>query len=236
MYEMKTRVPYQDVGAEGILTDTGLVKQFQNCCTFHCEDLGYGLPWLAEKHLGWFVISWQIHVHKRPRFGDEVYVQTLPYNLKGPMGNRNFLVLDSDRNVLAEANSIWLLMDLKAQSPYRIPKDMIEAFHQDEPLPISWPPRKIKIPNDREICYSFTVSPMHVDTNGHMNNAYYMDAAASALPADFAADEVYVEYKAQAHLNDEVIVSKIGISDGVQVVLENEEQEPYATILFINNN
>jgi hypothetical protein len=69
-----------------------------------------------------------------------------------------------------------------------------------------------------------------------MNNAYYMDAAASALPADFEADEVYVEYKAQAHLNDEVIVSKIGISGGVQVVLENEEQEPYATILFINNN
>lgn len=229
MYEMKTRVPYQDVNADGILTDTGLLKQFQNCCTFHCEDLGYGLPWLAERHLGWFVISWQIHVHKRPRFGDEVYVQTLPYALKGPMGNRNFLLLDQDRNVMVEANSIWLLMDLEAQSPHRIPKDMIEAFQEDKPLDISWPPRKITIPNEREICYSFTVSPMHVDTNSHMNNAYYMDAAASALPAEFSAHEVYVEYKTQARLRDEVVVTRAGN----QVVLENSLGEPYATVVFV---
>lgn len=232
MYEMKTRVPYQDVGADGILTDTGLVKQFQNCCTFHCEDLGYGLPWLAEKHLGWFVISWQIHVHKRPRFGDEVYVQTFPYALKGPMGNRNFLLLDSERNILAEANSIWLLMDLEAQSPHRIPKDMIEAFHQDEPLEILWPPRKIRIPTEREHCYSFTVAPMHVDTNHHMNNAYYMDAATAALDRSFTVGEIYVEYKTQALLGDEVIVSRAEIEDGIQVVLADTNDEAYATVIF----
>ena len=229
---MKTRVMYQDVDANGILTDTGLLKLFQNCATFHSEDIGYGLSWLASRQLGWFVISWQIHIHKRPRFFDEICVQTMPYALKGPLGNRNFLVLDKDQNVLVEANSIWLFMDLKDQKPYRLPEDMKEAFSEDEPLDILWPPRKIKIPKDREVCYSFHVSHMHVDTNHHMNNAYYMDAAVSALDEGFDAREVYVEYKSQARLFDEVIVSKTYLEDGIQIVLENKDGEAYATIIF----
>ncbi len=228
MYEMKTRIPYQDVDTEGILTDAGLLNQFQNCCTFHCEDIGYGLPWLREHGLGWFVISWQIHITKRPNFGEEVYVATMPYGLKGPIGNRNFLLLDENKTVLAEANSIWLLMDLKEQKPHRIPEDMKEAFKEDEPLSVDWPARKISIPKQRDTCFSFSVSPMHVDTNGHMNNAYYMDAASSAMPADFYAKELYVEYKMQAMLGDEVVVTRAGN----QIVLENKEHEPYATVVF----
>ncbi len=95
----------------------------------------------------------------------------MPYALKGPIGNRNFLLLDENKTVLAEANSIWLLMDLKEQKPHRIPEDMKEAFKEDEPLSVDWPSRKISIPKQRDTCFSFAVSPMHVDTNGHMNNA-----------------------------------------------------------------
>lgn len=232
MYEMKIRVPYNDIGADAYMTETGMINEFQNCCTFHSEDIGFGLREMKKDNLGWFLISWQVHIYKKPFYGEEIIVQTMPYSLKGAFGNRNFRMKSSDGEVLAEANSIWVLMNLEKESPVRVPKEMKEAFGIDEPLDISWPDRKIPLWDHHEKVYDFEVSFMHVDTNGHMNNTYYIDGALAVLPKDFCSKEMYVEYKMQAKLGDKVIVAVAQKEDRFQVVLENEEQEIYATIEF----
>lgn len=233
MYETKVRIPYNDIGTDAYMTETGIINEFQNCCTFQCEDIGYGLRYLSERKIGWFVISWQVHIYERPYYGEEITVITLPHLLKGPFGYRNFVMKNRDGKVLAEANSIWILMNLLDVTPVKVPEDMKAAFGLDEPLPIKWPNRKIKPDENREMVYEFEVSPMHVDTNGHMNNTYYIDGARGALPKGFSTKEMYVEYKRQAKLGDRILVSLSHLENGFQVVLEDETGEPYAAVNFL---
>ena len=232
MYEMKIRVPYYDIGLDAYMTETGIINEFQNCCTFQCEDIGFGLRWLKERNFGWFVVSWQLHIHRLPFYGEEIVVQTMPYMLKGPFGNRNFVMRDASGEVLVEANSIWIFMNLEKVSPVRVPKEMVEAFGHDDALDIAWPSRKIQMPEGGQEVFRFEVSPMHVDTNSHMNNTYYVEGARGALPKDFSVKEMYVEYRNQAKLGDTVIVKRKTTDKGIYVVLENEEEEAYATVAF----
>ncbi|MCR4674158.1 MAG: acyl-[acyl-carrier-protein] thioesterase [Lachnospiraceae bacterium] len=232
MYEMKIRVPYNDIGPDAYMSLSGMINEFQNCSTFHSEDIGFGLRDMLHEHMGWYLISWQVHMYKKPVYGQEIIVDTMPYMLKGPFGNRNFVMKSPEGDVFAEANSMWILMNLKKDIPVRIPKKMQEAFGLDEPLKTDWPDRKIPLWEDREKVYDFEVSPMHVDTNGHMNNLYYIEGAIAALPKDFEPKEMYVEYKMQAKLKDKVVVAKVKKDDKIQVVLENSEKEVYAIIMF----
>lgn len=232
MYEMKIRVPYNDIGSDAYMTETGIINEFQNCCTFQSEDIGFGLKRMQANHMGWFLISWQLHIYEKPFYGEEIVVETRPYLLKGPFGNRNFIMKNAEGKVLAEANSMWILMNLEKETPVRISKEMKEAFGEDTPLDIQWPDRKISLWENREFVYEFMVSPMHVDTNSHMNNTYYIGGAVSALPKDFVVKEMYVEYKMQAKLGDMVRVTSAKKDGQIQVVLENEDKEAYATVVF----
>ena len=232
MYEMKIRVPYNDIGADAYMTETGMINEFQNCCTFQSEDIGFGLERMLGNHMGWFLISWQVHIYEKPYYGENVVVETRPYQLKGPFGNRNFILKDESGKVYAEANSMWILMNLEKEAPVRISKEMKEAFGEDEPLDILWPDRKIELWDGRQVAYEFEVSPMHVDTNGHMNNLYYIDGAMAALPKEFAIKEMYVEYKMQAKLGNRIIVTNASKDGKTQVVLENEAGDVFATVVF----
>ncbi len=232
MYETRGRIGISDVDAYGYMTIGALIHKMQDCCSLQSEDVGYGLKWLQDHHSGWYIVSWQVHIHKLPFMGEEVVTKTMPYYFQGYLGNRNFAVFDKKGDPIAEANSYWILMDLDKVIPYRLPPEMIEAYSIDEELPIAWPNRKIRASEDRKAVYDFTVSPMHVDTNSHMNNSHYVEAARACLPADRFIKELYVDYKMQARLGERVIVSAYERPDGVQVVLENEDKKAYACVEF----
>ena len=232
MYEIKTRVAFSDIDSGGYLSIGGLIHKLQDCCSLQSEDVGYGLEWLSERGLGWYIISWQIHIHRLPYMGEQLRIKTMPYLFRGYFGNRNFTVENEKGELLAEANSAWILMDIKNAVPYRLPKEMVEAYGLDEELPIEWPNRKIPVPKNREKVYGFEVSPMHVDTNFHMSNSHYVEAAVACLPPGESVKELYAEYKKQARLSDQVTVC-MNESDGQRTVsLEDNHQEPFACVIF----
>ena len=90
--------------------------------------------------------------------------------------------------------------------------------------------RKLNVPEDAETVYDFTVSPMHLDTNRHMNNAFYIDAALAALPEDRAPGkvrEIRVEYRNQAVLNDHILVKR---KDNSIVLVPKKEDKILAIV------
>ena len=232
MYETKDRVAFSDIDSAGYLSIGGLIHKLQNCCSLQSEDVGYGLRWLSRRDMGWYIISWQIHIHRLPYMGEEILTKTMPYLFRGYFGNRNFTMEDANGEILVEANSVWILMDIKNVIPARLPKEMVEAYGLDPALPIEWPDRKIPVPAERTKVYDFTVSPMHVDTNFHMSNSHYVEAAVACLPRDMPVKELYVEYKKQARLHDEIFVC-MAEEDGTRTVsLEDKEKDAYACVVF----
>lgn len=53
MYALHSRVRYSEADEKGRLSVSGIMNYLQDCCTMQAEDLGVGLSYLAEPHIGW---------------------------------------------------------------------------------------------------------------------------------------------------------------------------------------
>ena len=84
--------------------------------------------------------------------------------------------------------------------------------------------------------YDFVVTKMHLDTNHHMNNAHYVEAARECLPRGQKISQIYVEFRKSAVLSDQVICYSVQEENQRVVALENEKKELFAVVEFTINN
>ena len=157
MYQFKSRVRFSECNAKAQITVPALVNYFQDCCTFQSEDLGIGLDYLQENHVAWMLSSWQIEVKRYPHLGENIIINTWPYDFKGFYGYRNFTMQDEDGNVIAFANSIWIFIDTKSGRPQKVSDKMLSAYSFDEPYQMEKSGRKMKLPDQMEGKETFPV-------------------------------------------------------------------------------
>ena len=65
-YEFKSRVRYSEIGEDRKLTLDGILNYFQDCTTFHSEEVGLGMERLEEKRRVWMLSAWQICAERYP--------------------------------------------------------------------------------------------------------------------------------------------------------------------------
>ena len=95
MYTFHSRIRYSEVNDKCQLTLSNIANYFQDCTTFHSEDLGVGVEDSITKKRAWILNSWQIIVNRYPVFGEEVEVRAKIMNLRGLSGH-------ADKNKLTE--------------------------------------------------------------------------------------------------------------------------------------
>ena len=128
MYSYKSRIRYSELDETGHLRLESLLDYFQDCSTFHSEDIGLGVDYLREQHLVWVLSSWQIVVERYPGLGESVVIGTVPYEIKGFIGFRNFLMTDEKGNRLAYANTLWSLLDTQTGKPAKPLEKMLKGY------------------------------------------------------------------------------------------------------------
>lgn len=230
MYTFDARIRYSEADCENKLTPEGLLNYFQDCSTFHSEDLGLGVKYMLERHLVWALGSWQIDIERYPEIGERVKVGTLPYDFRGFIGFRNFWMDDTQGNRIAKANSIWTLLNLETGKPVRPLREMLDGYQTDPKIEMEYLPRKIVIPAEGEEKQSFVITRHYLDTNHHVNNGQYVKMALEYPEEGFTIRRLRAEYKKQAHLND-IFYPVVYRSENVFTVSLNQKNgEPYAVV------
>lgn len=233
MYAFDSRIRYSETDSEGELTLNALLNYFQDCSTFHSEDVGLGIGYMKEIGQAWVLSSWQIVVDRYPRLGERVKIVTLPYELKGFLGYRNFAMLDEEENYLAKANSLWSLLDMTTGKPVAVNEAMHKGYGIDEKLDMDYAPRKITVPEGGQLLEPIVVKKHHLDTNHHVNNGQYVNIAMEYLPDDFLIHQMRAEYKKQAFLDDVLYPYIVSVESGYVVSLRDEEGRPYVSVEFL---
>lgn len=233
MYAFDSRIRYSETDSEGQLTLNALLNYFQDCSTFHSEDVGLGIGYMKEIGQAWVLSSWQIVVDRYPRLGEKVKIVTLPYELKGFLGSRNFAMLDEEGNYLAKANSLWSLLDMTTGKPVAVNEAMHKGYGIDEKLDMDYAPRKITVPEGGQLLEPIVVKKHHLDTNHHVNNGQYVNIAMEYLPDDFLIHQMRAEYKKQAFLDDVLYPYIVSVESGYVVSLRDEEGRPYVSVEFL---
>ncbi len=238
MYQFSSRIRYSEVDSRGKLSLESLLDYFQDCSTFHSEDAGVGLDYLAERHLAWVLSAWQIVADRYPRLCEEVRIGTAPYGFKGFFGYRNFLMETEDGEKLAYANTLWTLMDMEKMCPARLTKEMTEAYGIEDRLPMDYAPRKIALPAEGGAGKQpLEVGRRHLDTNNHVNNGQYIRMAKEYLSEAYMQENLFLrqmraEYKRQAHLGDKIYPVVYERGEMTAVSLNDEEGRPYCIAEF----
>lgn len=230
MYSFKSRIRYSEADCNNKLSLEGLLNYFQDCSTFQSEDLGVGLKYLKERDMAWVLNMWQIDVERYPEIGERVEIGTLPYEIKGFLGYRNFWMSDENGRRLAVANTIWTLLNLEKGKPVMAPQEMKEKYGVSERLDMEYLPRKIAIPENGEEKPEFVITRHYLDTNNHVNNGQYVQMALEYPEANFKIWRLRAEYKKQAFLDDifyPVVYKQKGI---YTVSLNDKAGAPYAVV------
>lgn len=209
-----------------------LLNYFQDCSTFHSEDVGLGVGYFKEAHQVWVLSSWQIVVNRYPDLCEHVMIGTQPYDMKGFLGYRNFAMMTEDGEYLAKANSIWSLLDLDRGKPVPVSGEMAQKYGIGEKLDMEYAPRKIVVPEGGVSGETIVVKQHHLDTNHHVNNGQFVNMAMEFLPKDFAIGQLRAEYKKQAFLDDVLLPYVATDENKVVISLTDEKGAPYVVTEF----
>ncbi|MBR1629732.1 MAG: acyl-[Lachnospiraceae bacterium] len=234
MYYLNARVRYSEVDERENLTIVSLINYLQDAAAFHSEEVGRGLSHLTDKNEGWFITNWQLHIQTLPQYGEEIRISTWAYEMRGMFSKRNFLIENEAGERLVTGNSIWVLMNLETGKPARIPEAAIEAYRIEPPLDEDWGGRKIRLFDADlfEKAGEAEVMPVHLDTNRHMNNAYYIEIARDALPRGKKVFVIRAEYKKPTTLGDILQIYRATVDQTTQVELKNASGETCTVIEF----
>ena len=233
MYTFDSRIRYSETDSEGKLTMASLLNYFQDCSTFHSEDVSLGVDYFKEVHQVWVLSSWQIVVERYPRLYEHVTIGTQPYDMKGFLGFRNFSMMTGDGRYLAKANSIWSLLNTDTGKPVPVSEEMARKYGLGEKLEMDYAPRKIVVPEGGSAREAIVVKKHHLDTNHHVNNGQFVDMTMDFLPEQFAVGQLRVEYKRQAFLDDILVPCVVTGEDKVVVSLTDEKGAPYVVAEFL---
>ena len=233
MFEFDSRIRYSEVDGAGNLTVPSLLDYFQDASVFHSESLGLGVDHLMKEQIAWVLYSWQIEIKRMPKLYEKVRVQTWPHGFKSFFGYRNFAIRDEKGELLAYANSTWVLMNMASGRPTKIPEDMLAAYALEEPLPMGEGIRKMAVPDTYEEEASMVVPKYFIDTNGHMNNGKYVLAAMEYVPENFNIGEIRAEYKKSAMCGDVILPRITREEQKIIVNLAAEDGRTYAVVEFL---
>ena len=230
IYTYESRVRYSEIGEDANMTLFSLFNNFQDCCTFHGEEVGVGLRHNTERGHGWIIANVQTVISRMPRFGERLLVTTWAENFRGMIAHRNFSMENTEGELLAEAATDWIFMDLVTRKPIRIPEEQgVYGLHPEKKLHAELGSRKVRVPKGGTQEKTFTIQEHHLDTNGHVNNAQYIRMAMPYLPAGFEVHGLRVEYKKQAMLGETVVPRHVEMDNGkcCYVELAGEDGEAF---------
>lgn len=232
MYQFESRVRYSETDSYGKLTLEGILDYFQDCSTFQSEDLDLGISYLKQNHMVWVLSYWQIVVNRYPGLGEKIIIGTIPYDIKGFLGYRNFFMKTQSGEELACANSIWTLLDTDKGMPRKAPEPMIEGYGLSERYPMEYAPRKITLPDRMTVCEEIEIKRHHLDTNMHVNNGQYVRMAMDTLEEGRTVRQLRAEYKKSAMLGDVLYPHTYWDEDGKKylVSLCSADVKPYALV------
>lgn len=167
----------------GRLKPSSILYFVQEVAGQHCQQLALDWDTMAEKNMFWAVIRHRVQIHRLPRKGETITVETWPMPTTKVAFPRSVAAYDQEGNPLFTTISLWVLMDLNTRAmilPGKSGVDVPGLLRGSELAP----PRSL-VPVSLSAESSRQVRFMDLDVNGHMNNCRYLDWICDLLPSGF---------------------------------------------------
>lgn len=174
IWENTFRVRAFDVDANGRFKVNSILDYCQDAASNDAERLNFGYTNFVPRGLTW-VLSWaKFEFINYPKFMDEIKIQSWGKKQHKLYSMRDYLLFNSNDEVICKGTSAWLLIDSKSLRPKILPQLFPEIKMLDSKEALSDLPHKIVTTSETKIIYSTQIRYSDVDLNQHANNASYI--------------------------------------------------------------
>lgn len=175
IWETTTKIRAFDVDANDRLKVSTIFDYFQDAASNDAERLNFGYSEFIPKGLFW-VLSWmKVECILFPKFGEEVKIQTWGKRQYKLYSLRDYLMLNSNEEVICKGTSAWLLLDFKTLRPKILTELYPNVKLLDSKDALTDLPQKIKPPDNLAVVFSSHIKYSDIDLNQHTNNAKYIE-------------------------------------------------------------
>ncbi|WP_160670934.1 acyl-ACP thioesterase domain-containing protein [Clostridium sp. C8-1-8] len=210
--EKEYEIHYYDVDINKKLTLTSLMNFLQDIFVYASESGGRGIQYMNNINLTWVVHKWEINMYDYPSYSESIKIRMTPTAYRKSYMNIRFEILDSYENIIADAYSLWILLDMKDRIPCRNKfEDVYKVYglnYSDNKINIM---KEIKTTSDLHDIKEFHVGYCDIDTNGHVNNVKYLSWILNSVSLDimryYTVKQISISYKKPASYNDVIRTS-----------------------------
>jgi acyl-ACP thioesterase len=189
MWQETFRVRFFDAEPGGEASIPALCRFMEEAAHRQTESLGVSIGQVRESLRMWVLTRFALQVSGLPRIDDEVVVQTWASDrTSGIRAYRDFRMLDGAGKLLAQAASLWLLLDLKTRRPVRLPESVL-IMREPERVGEAAVDTETLLPPKICSCEEhFKVRWGDLDENGHANNLRYIEWIVETVPVSRRRD------------------------------------------------
>jgi len=223
-YQHEKKIGFLDLGAQGEMRLTALIKYINEVSGYSGELLGAGMEDTLKFGMVFVLQRLGLQIFSMPKLDDTLTIRTWPGEMTRSAFKRQGEMLNSAGVKIIEWESIWVLIDVNARKIKR-PSEFPTEFPLYGRQGVEIEAEKVKIPAESEklTAYNHTVRYSELDMYGHMNSANYADLIANVLAKVERQSienvrEVQFNYINEAKLGDEVLVECQVLEDALYIL------------------
>lgn len=228
-YTVKYIVPCYDTDASWRLKPTSFMNMAQEAAGRHAVHLGFGYDDLIKTNTAWILSRVHVEFVDTPKWREEITLNTWHKGLNRLFFLRDFHVTDNEGRTRVKATTSWLVLNLETRRLVRDPNLMQNGTVCTENV-IEPPADKVQMPKDveAELVRKHTVSYSDIDTNGHTNNAMYMQWSMNSVGYEItsarAVKEFTINFNHETKAGDVVDIYRASLEkeDGLHVFVEGK--------------
>ncbi|GAB3202865.1 acyl-ACP thioesterase [Pontibacter aydingkolensis] len=211
-----------EIDYHGKATMPALVSYMQEAAWANTRDLGISMYDLLERGLTWVLQRMRVEMFRYPKHGESITIETWASGRERVFLHRDFRIYTSDKELLGQATSAWLVMDVVKRQMVSVPDFImeVEVVPGQEPLPFA----KGKLPQLQEPKYKeqMPVRWHDIDLNRHVTNTRYLQWILDTVPLEIIDQKQLLEldiiFKAESILGD-TIISEAGMGASESILL-----------------
>jgi acyl-ACP thioesterase len=188
-------IPCYDTDAFWRLKPASFMNFAQEAAGRHAVYLGFGYDDLIKSNTAWILSRVHVEFIDTPKWREDITLTTWHKGLNRLFFLRDFILTDGQGRERVKATTSWLVLNLQTRRLVRDPK-LIEEGTVCPDNVIENPADKVVMPKDvePEFVMEHKVAYSDIDTNGHTNNAMYMQWAMDALDYELASSRPVKEF------------------------------------------
>ena len=226
-YEFEFEVSENEVDEHGNMKLIDAARRMEFATEHHLSMFDVDKPHLDATNKSW-VVSWnEVYFKRFPKAGEKLLLRTWFSKNKTMMYSKKYAFFDENKEAIVSATTLFILMDKNTRKMTTMPEGVKPFTIIEVPDEPGYPKMIAKQPFELKKETKRVVTPDEIDSNGHLNNAYYIGWTEDLLKESgnegHMPKKLWIQYTKELREGQEVSL-KYDVQDGVLFVRGSSEE------------